>query len=76
LRRQVELADVALGHAQRAYELNRTRIFDQQGLPLEALAAMQSLANAELGAVEARAGLSVAQIRLHTVLGSPLAGEL
>jgi outer membrane protein TolC len=76
LRRQVDLADVALGHAQRAYELNRTRIFDQQGLPLEALAAMQSLANAELGAVEARAGLSVAQIRLHTVLGSPLAGEL
>jgi outer membrane protein TolC len=76
LRRQVELADVALGHAQRAYELNRTRIFDQQGLPLEALAAMQALANAELSAVEARAGLSVAQIRLHTVLGSPLAGEL
>jgi outer membrane protein TolC len=76
LRRQVELADVALAHAQRAYELNRTRIFDQQGLPLEALAAMQALANAELGAVDARAGLSVAQIRLHTLLGNPLAGEL
>jgi hypothetical protein len=76
LRRQVELVDVALAHAQRAYELNRTRIFDQQGLPLEALAALQALANAELGAVEVRAGLSVAQIRLHTMLGSPLVGEL
>jgi outer membrane protein TolC len=75
-KRQVELADVAVSHAQRAYELNRTRIFDQQGLPLEALAAMQALANAELGALEARAGLAVAQLRLHTVLGNPLVGVL
>lgn len=76
LKRQIELADVAVAHAGRAYELNRTRIFDQQGLPLEALQAMQALASAELGALEARAGLSVAQIRLHTALGSPLAGAL
>jgi len=76
LKRQVELADVAVAHAQRAYELNRTRIFDQQGLPLEALAAMQALANAELGALDARAGLVVAQLRLHTVLGNPLTGAL
>jgi len=76
LKSQVELADVAVAHAQRAYELNRTRIFDQQGLPLEALAAMQTLAAAELGALDARAGLAVAQLRLHTVLGNPLAGVL
>jgi outer membrane protein TolC len=76
LRRQIELADLAVTHAQRAYELNRTRIFDQQGLPLEALQAMQTLAGAELGALEARAALSVAQIRLHTALGNPLAGAL
>jgi outer membrane protein TolC len=76
LKTQVELADTVVAHAQRAYELNRTRIFDQQGLPLEALAAMQQLANAELGALEARAGLAVAQLRLHTVLGNPLAGAL
>jgi outer membrane protein TolC len=75
-KRQIELADAAVAHAQRAYELNRTRIFDQQGLPLEALQAMQTLATVELGAVEARAGSSVAQIRLHTVLGNPLASEL
>lgn len=76
LKRQVELADLAVAHAGRAYELNRTRIFDQQGLPLEALQAMQTLASAELGALEARAGLSVAQLRLHTALGNPLAGAL
>ena len=76
LKSQVELADAAVAHAQRAYELNRTRIFDQQGLPLEALAAMQALAAAELGALDARAGLAVAQLRLHTVLGNPLAGAL
>jgi outer membrane protein TolC len=75
-KRQIALADTAVVHAQRAYELNRTRIFDQQGLPLEALQAMQTLANAELGALEARAGSSVAQIRLHTVLGNPLASVL
>lgn len=76
LKSQVALADVTVTHAQRAYELNRTRIFDQQGLPLEALAAMQALATAELGALEARAGLAVAQLRLHTVLGNPVAGAL
>jgi outer membrane protein TolC len=76
LRRQIELADAAVVHAQRAYELNRTRIYDQQGLPLEALQAMQTLANAELGALDARAALAVAQLRLHTVLGSPLTGIL
>jgi outer membrane protein TolC len=76
LKRQIELADTAVAHAERAYELNRTRIFDQQGLPLEALQAMQTLASAELGALEARAALSIAQIRLHTALGSPLSGVL
>lgn len=76
LQRQVELVDNAIGHAQRAYELNRTRIFDQQGLPLEALQAMQTLASAELGALEIRAALSVAQLRLHTALGNPVAGVL
>jgi outer membrane protein TolC len=76
LKRQIEHADTAVAHAERAYELNRTRIYDQQGLPLEALQAMQALASAELGAVEARAALSVAQIRLHTALGNPLDGVL
>ncbi|HSC16012.1 MAG TPA: TolC family protein [Gammaproteobacteria bacterium] len=76
LKRQIELADMAIEHARRAYELNRTRIFDQQGLPLEALQAMQTLASAELGALEVRTGLSIAQLRLHTALGNPVVGIL
>ena len=76
LKRQIELADAAVAHAERAYELNRTRIYDQQGLPLEALQAMQMLASAELGALEARAGLTIAQLRLHTALGNPIPGVL
>jgi outer membrane protein TolC len=76
LQRQIELADSAVSHAQRAYELTRTRIYDQQGLPLEALQAMQTLAEAELAALDARASLTVAQIRLHTALGNPVATVL
>lgn len=74
--RQLELAAAAIERAGQAYELNRTRIFDQEGLPLEALAAMQTLATAELAALDALVAYDLAQIRLHTALGSPLAGAL
>jgi len=69
---QLEFARSAVARAEQAYRLNRDRIFDQQGLPLEALQAMQTLAAAELADLEARVGHSHAQIRLHTVLGNPL----
>jgi outer membrane protein TolC len=71
-KQQVEFADLAVEHAQQAYALNRDRIHDQQGLPLEVLQAMQTLAAAEGTQVEARANYSLAQIRLHTALGNPL----
>jgi outer membrane protein TolC len=70
--RQIELAAMAIEHAEHAYTLNRTRIFDQEGLPLEALSAMQTLTNAELAALDALVGYDLAQIRLHTALGNPL----
>lgn len=74
--RQLELAAAAIEHATQAYALNRTRIFDQQGLPLEALAAMQTLANAELAVLDVLAGYDLAQLRLHTALGNPIDGAL
>ena len=55
-----------------AYELQRDRIYDQQGLPLEALQAMQTLAGAELAQVDVEAAYSLAQLRLHTALGNPI----
>jgi outer membrane protein TolC len=74
--RQLELTAMAIEHGERAYALNRTRIFDQEGLPLEALSAMQSLATAELAALDALLGYDLAQLRLHTALGNPVDGAL
>ena len=71
-KQQLAIASVAVQRAQDAYTLNRTRIYDQQGLPLEALQSMQMLAAAELAELQARVGYSLAQIRLHTALGNPL----
>jgi outer membrane protein TolC len=72
---QLEFAQSAVARAEQAYRLNRERIFDQQGLPLEALQAMQTLAAAELADLDARVGHALAEVRLHTVLGSPIDSE-
>lgn len=72
LSRQLEFAVSAVERAGAAYRLNRERIFDQQGLPLEALQAMQTLATAELALLDTRVGYALAQIRLHTILGNPI----
>ena len=72
LSRQLGFAAAAVERAAEAYRLNRDRIFDQQGLPLEALQAMQTLATADLSLLDMRVGHALAQIRLHTVLGNPI----
>jgi outer membrane protein TolC len=72
---QLEFAQSAVARAEQAYRLNRERIFDQQGLPLEALAAMQTLAAAEVADLDARVGHALAEVRLHTMLGNPLDSE-
>jgi multidrug efflux system outer membrane protein len=72
LKQQVGLAGLAVAHAQQAYALNRSRIYDRQGLPLEAQQAMQALAAAEVAELQARVDYALAQIRLHTALGNPL----
>jgi outer membrane protein TolC len=71
-REQLPLAEDAVMRATDAYELHRERIYDKQGLPLEALQAMQTLATAELARIDAVVSYDVAQIRLHTALGNPL----
>jgi outer membrane protein TolC len=71
-REQLPLADDAVTRATDANELHRERIYDKQGLPLEALQAMQSLATAELARIDAVVSYDLAQIRLHTALGNPL----
>jgi outer membrane protein TolC len=75
LAQQLELAGSAVERAQEAYTLTRARIYDRQGLPLEALQAMQTLASAEATQLEARVSYALAQVRLHTALGNPLSSE-
>jgi outer membrane protein TolC len=72
LSRQLGFAAAAVGRAAEAYRLNRDRIFDQQGLPLEVLQAMQTLATAELALLDMQVGHALTQIRLYTVLGDPI----
>jgi outer membrane protein TolC len=72
LRQQRSLTAGAVASARSAYELQRERIYDQQGLPLEALQAMQTLASAELAQVDLEAAFSLAQLRLHTAIGNPI----
>jgi outer membrane protein TolC len=70
--RQREFTAAAVERAAQAYRLNRERIFDLQGLPLETLQAMQTLATAELAELDTRAGHAIAQVRLQTMVGRPI----
>ena len=72
LRGQVGIAQLTIEQARQAYTLHRDRIYDRQGLPLEALQAMQTLATAELARNDALGAYSLAQLRLHTALGNPV----
>jgi len=75
LREQMDLTSMAGERAQRAYDLNLERIYENQGLPLEVLQAMQALADVQLMNLESLVGYSLAQVRLHTVLGNPVGEE-
>lgn len=67
--RQLELAKDAVTRARNAYKLSRYRIFENQGLPLEALQAMKMLAATESMYLEAAASYNVAQLELVASTG-------
>jgi outer membrane protein TolC len=73
LKERMALNRAAEERAARAFALNRERIFENEGLPLEALQAMQKLAQIELADLDYALAFSLAQIRLHTAIGNPLA---
>lgn len=75
LKQQLQFTAPAAARAERAYTLQRERIYDQLGLPLEALQAMQTLVTAELAHLEALVAYALAQLRLHTALGNPIDTE-
>lgn len=68
-RRQMAIAEEAVKSALESYELNRSRIFEKQGLPIEVLQAIQSLAAARRLHVDTVSDFNQAQFRLLTALG-------
>jgi outer membrane protein TolC len=70
-RKQIAIAEAAVERALNSFRLNRTRIFEKQGLPIEVLQAIQSLAVTRREYLSSVIDYNVAQFRLHTALGNP-----
>lgn len=69
--RQIAIAEEAVKSARQSYELNRNRIYEKQGLPIEVLQAIQSLATARQLHVDTVTDYNQAQYRLLTAVGNP-----
>jgi outer membrane protein TolC len=71
-RGQIELAQSGITAARQSYRRNSERIQDAIGLPIEALQAIQALANAQRQYVRSVADYNRAQFRLQRALGWPV----
>jgi len=70
-RERLPLGAEAAKHALRAYQLTTSRLEQSQGLPIEALASIQTLAEARKAEIDAVLDYNVAQHRLLAALGHP-----
>ena len=70
--RQLGLAKRAVDSARKSYELNSERIFENQGLPLEALQSIKALSEAESLYLAIAAKYNLAQLRLVSSTGQKL----
>jgi outer membrane protein TolC len=70
--RQLDLSKRAVDSARKSYELNSERIFENQGLPLEALQAIKALAEAESLYLAVATKYNMAQLRLVSATGTGL----
>lgn len=68
-RQQIETARDAVRTARRSYDKNLDRIENGQGLPIEALQAMQALAQAQRDYLRAVTDFNIAQFTLERALG-------
>ncbi len=66
---QLDLARRMVDSARNSFELSRDRVFENQGLPLEAMQAMQALAQAETNYVTVVARYNLSQIALKAAIG-------
>ncbi|MBA3315338.1 MAG: TolC family protein [Planctomycetota bacterium] len=72
--RQIDAAADAVQAAENSYRLNRQRILEAQGLPIETLQAVQALDAARREYLRAVTDFNEAQFRLHRALGWPIHG--
>jgi outer membrane protein TolC len=70
-RTRLSIGSRASGHAKKSYELTTARLQEAQGLPIEALASIQTLADARQAEVDAVIDYNIAQHRLFAALGVP-----
>lgn len=68
-RARLAIGSRASGHAKRSYELTTARLQEAQGLPIEALASIQTLAEARQAEVDAVIDYNIAQHRLFSTIG-------
>lgn len=71
LDKQIPSITSAVERALRSLELNRTRIYAKQGLPIEVLQAIQSLDTTRRLYLDTVIDYNQAQFRLYTALGQP-----
>ena len=72
-RSRLPIGSQAASHARRAYELTTERLTQSQGLPIEALASIQTLAEAREAEINAVLDYNIAQHKLLAALGHPSA---
>jgi outer membrane protein TolC len=70
--RQLDLAKRAVDSARKSYDLNSERIFENQGLPLEALQSIKALLDAESFYLAIATKYNMAQLRLLSATGKTL----
>jgi outer membrane protein TolC len=70
--KQIKLAELRIKNAFETFELSKARIRGLAGLPLEALQAVQAVADARQNLLEAVVGYNQAQFRLMRAIGGPI----
>jgi outer membrane protein TolC len=70
-RDRLSIGGEAATHAKRAYQLTVARLEQSQGLPIEALASVQTLAEARRAEIDAVLDYNIAQHRLFAAIGHP-----
>jgi len=68
-RRQIAIGERAINRGRKAYDLNRSRIFEKQGLPIEALQSIQSLDVASRLYINTVIDYNCAQYALFNAMG-------